>query len=368
MKILHTGDLHLQNGQILKEIKKCTDFLLEVAERERPDFTVIAGDLFDQNVPLGSEAAVTAIDFLQKLSNLCPVFIVKGTPSHEGTNLNSLERLTGVTVFDTPIQMKVGEATFSFLPAPTRASLLTLRKNNETIEDLLRDILQGWGETAKVPHILVGHVTLRGSETSAGQQMAGRDIELGVSDFALAKPTLVILGHIHKPQRWGNIFYCGSLTRLNFGEEEEKGFWIHEINDSRVESRFIKVPARKMVTQTWPDVDLSSLGPGDGLRIIARVNEGENCDFSSLEREAGERGIILRIEKQVIPVVTRRTEAISRALTYEDKLRIWLEVSGTGSENGDLFDKLSLLREREPEEIVSVLLKGGGNETVISQT
>lgn len=387
MKILHTGDLHFRNGNTLSEIRKCSNFLIETASHEQPDLNVIAGDLFDGNVELGSEAAITAIKFVTELSQTAPVILLKGTPSHDGDNLKMIKELKNERIFIADrigqigfdntclpdrqagfTDQKSGDCLISCVPAPTKASVLeakgngTISENHFDITDLLRDVFQMWGQkTDNRLHIIVGHFTIRGSETSTGQQMVGKDVEVGIGDLALAKPTLVLLGHIHKAQGWGMIYYCGSITRLNFGEEEDKGFFIHEIlrnkEGSRIQSRFIKTPARVMVTQNWPDVSLENLVEGDNLRVIVRLNEGETFDPRELKELTREKGISLKLEKQIIPAIRTRAEGISKVASLKEKLEVWLNLTGTKADN-TVFEKLSLLQEEsEVENIITQYAK-----------
>jgi DNA repair exonuclease SbcCD nuclease subunit len=56
---------------------------------------------------------------------------------------------------------------------------------------------------------------------------------------------LVCLGHIHRPQQTGNVFYSGSPERLSFNDEGvDAGFWIHEWDGAKFNSQFIDTPAR----------------------------------------------------------------------------------------------------------------------------
>ena len=376
MKILHTGDLHFRNGSTLSEIRKCSNFLIETASHENPDLNIIAGDLFNENVQLGSEAAITAIKFVTELSQTAPVILLKGTPSHDGDNLRMIKELKNERIF---IADRIGQIGFdstgftdqnsggcliSCVPAPTKASVLeakgsgAISENHFDIADLLRDVFQMWGQkVGSKLHIIVGHFTIRGSEASTGQQMVGKDVDLGTGDLALAKPTLVLLGHIHKAQGWGMIYYCGSITRLNFGEEEDKGFFIHEADGSKAVSQFIKTPARVMVTQNWPDVSLENLVEGDNLRVIVRLNEGEAFDPRELKELTREKGISLKLEKQIIPAIRARAEGISKVTSLKEKLEVWLNLTGTKADN-TVFEKLSLLQEEsEVENIITQYAK-----------
>jgi len=54
MKILHCADLHFNNSTLLPEIVKCADFMAKAAVTHRPDLVAVAGDVFDEKIPLGS--------------------------------------------------------------------------------------------------------------------------------------------------------------------------------------------------------------------------------------------------------------------------------------------------------------------------
>jgi len=375
--ILHTGDIHFRNRDV-QEINKCCDFLLKQAMELKPALNIIAGDFFDEDVELGSQAAISTTQFLTALSRIAHVLILKGTNSHDGNNLSYIKKLNlpNVTVVDTICQVNLVGATISCIPSPTKANVLEycrskeIYENNHSTIDLLRDILQMWGSTAAKPHILVGHFTVLGSVLSTGQQMIGKDLELGVADLALAKADLICLGHIHKAQKIGkNIFYCGSLTRLNFGEDEEKGFWFHNLKDNH--HQFYQTPARKMWTVEWSDnvVIDDNLTENDQVRLILRFNEGEpEPDIASLSKNLAERNISLKVEKQINPIVRTRTAGeITKAVSLKDKLGIWLKVTET-SANSSMFDKLALLETADPQEILNNYTKEGNNATAVSQT
>jgi len=84
--------------------------------------------------------------------------------------------------------------------------------------------------------------------------MLGRDVV--VLKSVLSDPTwdYVALGHIHRHQELNGgqhppIVYCGSLERIDFGEEHEtKGFVIADVHRGRTEWKFHPVHARRFVT------------------------------------------------------------------------------------------------------------------------
>ncbi|MBI5327026.1 MAG: metallophosphoesterase [Deltaproteobacteria bacterium] len=395
MKILHCADLHFANDEaVLTDIVKCCGYLLNTAEKERPDIAVLAGDLFDEKVSLDSPAVKSAVDFVVNLGSLAPVLLIRGTNSHDHDSLHifkNIDTAYPIYVADSIEQVAwtsggfkpfipgvVGAvdgkdiiALISCLPSVSKAHILAgmsldIESSNLHATDLLRDVFQAWGAVNRemrakgIPTIVAGHGSLTGSELSTGQQLVGKDLEFGISDLTMADADIVCLGHIHKAQRFKNIYYAGSITRLNFGETEEKGFWLHVIG-SEVRSRFITTPARKMVTLdiTSPD-DLNSIDKEvlkDSLvRVRYEVNEddlhkvNDEAIKTALEKEGA---VSVKIEKTVVAKQRVRAEGISKMRGLEDKVRKWAETVGETLPEGVLIK--ALLLDKEPEEIISAI-------------
>jgi exonuclease SbcD len=424
MKIMHTADIHKKNQpHVLADIVKCCDFFIARAIEEKPDLIAIAGDLFDEGVQLGSPASLAAIEFVYKCGNVAPTIVIRGTTSHDAEgSINALAKLktlfpiyvtdrieqVGLTTsgFLTEVSLyrpgQEGEgiqgladrggdllAVISCLPSINKANVMATMAGSvadtsrETI-DLVRDVLQGWGvinEQARVlgiPTILVGHGTVTGSQLSTGQTMAGKDLEYTTGDLRLAACDLYCLGHIHKRQSWGNVFYSGSITRLNYGEQEEKGFYVHEIKHNVLttghvpflaESRFVETPARSMRTKRpegLPGVEVvEDVQQGDLVRIVYEVAEADigKVDEQAIIDAAMAKGAAeVKIEKQIIPTVRVRAEGISRLGSLEEKLLKWAETTGQGI-TAEISEKLQLLEETEdPQTIVERLYEGRVNE------
>jgi exonuclease SbcD len=101
----------------------------------------------------------------------------------------------------------------------------------------------------------VGHFSV--SEAKLGSErsvMLGRDVV--VLQSALADPVwdYVALGHIHRHQELNRgqhppVVYCGSLERIDFGEEKEaKGFVVADVQRGHTEWQFHPVAARRFQT------------------------------------------------------------------------------------------------------------------------
>lgn len=392
-KVLHTGDLHYREKG-LAEIKKSGDFIIAQAAIEKPNLIVIAGDLCDERHFYDSRPFKEAVDFVRRMADIAPVFLLKGTTNHDGYDIDIFAELSTrhpVCAADQidcigfgggrfgPIQdIPAPDAVIFALPPVNKANLMAY--SNTSMEDsrleaidLLRDILQMWGQiafpikAAGVPVIGTGHITVMGAELSTGQELVGRDIEVGLGDLALANVDAWLLDHIHKAQRWGNVFYSGSTARLNYGEKEEKGFWMHEFSPEGLKSRFVVIPTREMVTVDFeeaPSLDLITDIPADGkVRVRYKVKEEDvhSVDESEIKRKLLEMGASeVKIEKTVIPTVRVRAEGISKANGARGKLEKWASTTGTQLTEG-IYDKLELIEIEEAPTAGLWIMQGNGS-------
>ncbi len=387
MKIFHTGDVHFQNSPLLGEIKKCAVKIVETAQKEKPDLVVIAGDLFDHGVQLGSPASIEAVRFVQALGDISPVIIIRGTTTHdtEKAVMVMKEVKTKNPIYSTEIVEQIGLygdgfapinandglgangllAVISCFPTVSKACIASVLNPEDMSclgnegSKLIADVLEYLGRKNEsfvskgIPTVFVGHGTVNGAIASTGQTMNGHDLEWTVGDLRLAGCSLYCLGHIHRAQAWGNIFYCGSITRLNYGEEEEKGFYIHNIESNTVKSTFIPTPARKIKTKRaegLPTEDLlADVTEGDCVRIVYEINEEDLSRINEdiLKKVALERGAAeVRIEKTIVPKVRVRAEGISSVHSSEEKLKRWAELTGVEI-TPTVIEKLQMLETLE---------------------
>jgi hypothetical protein len=72
--------------------------------------------------------------------------------------------------------------------------------------------------------LMIGHVNVAGSITSAGQPNIGREIEIGPQQLDRLGPIYKGLNHIHVAQELHGALYAGSVCRLSWGEIEAKSY------------------------------------------------------------------------------------------------------------------------------------------------
>ena len=405
--ILHMGDIHLRSKH-LDEILRCGRFIVDKGREEVPDLIIIAGDVFDSQVALDSEVVREGIRLLGQLGDIAPMIMVQGTRTHDRDSLRALERLK--TTHDTRISFEPETIVFtgnsfltissrtqqtdnieidlkqkpklliSTLPAPPRlAGEGSLEEQSQNIARHLETIITGFGASAAefdCPHVIAGHVSVMGAKISDKQLMLGMDVELPKGAFASAKANLICLGHIHFAQRIGdNLFYCGSISRLNYGEDEDKGFWMHKLTWGekrdpvsqllRVErkSRFIETPARKMIlidrdlTEGGELIDQfkGMLTAGDFkdlfIRIRYRIKEKDVHRLGRKEVEeimSRKDAYEVKIEVEVVPELRVRCENLVTAGTLRQKIEAMPREEPLSE---SVLEKADRLEDQNKEEI-----------------
>jgi DNA repair exonuclease SbcCD nuclease subunit len=229
-------------------------------------------------------------------------------------------------------------------------------------------MLAGFGAVAAeytCPHILVGHFSVGGAFVSETQQLIGQDIELSRDHIGLAEADLVCLGHIHLRQKIEpNIFYSGSISRLNWGEMEEKGFYVHELDGKTLrDARFVTTPTRKLIKLK---TDLTNGGrppvetmmaageydiAGAFVRLEIKVwqDEADLINLGSI-REAMAAAQDVDIRLQRVPRETVRCTKLLELQTLRDKI---LEMALLRKEDvpESILDKADILETMAPEEV-----------------
>jgi len=399
--VMHISDIHTDHS--LDQANKCCNFALAQASERVPDLIVIAGDIYNsQHVKLDSEACRFVFEWVQSLSTIAPVFIVKGTPSHEGYAISPLQHINSkykVIVADMPgmyymveggaiyaiphgksLNVGPAKALISAMPTPTKEMIVQAGQNiqaeNDTLANALTPIFANFGQIAAdnpgIPHIHVGHYCVRGAAISETQVMIGRDIEIGKDQLMMANVDLGCLGHIHLHQelfdRW---YYSGSLIRKNQGEYEDKGFYFHRIvDDKSLSSEFVPAPARNMlrIREDFTKTDLADLdmvlhtfSPEElkdaHLKIEFKVWVDEGLDVTKAKildfyKDCGCADIkveITRVKKQNI-----RSNEVVKADRLSDKVNL-MAVQNNEEISAGVLEKCELLETKTRDEIIEGL-------------
>ena len=249
MKLFHLSDLHIgkrvNEFSMIEDQKYILKRILDLAEEEKPDGIILAGDIYDKQIP-SAEAVQVFDEFITRLAGRAiPVFIISGNHDSAerlafgGRLLNSrgiyLSPVYDGSVTKIPLKDQYGTVWIHLLPF-IRPS--TVRHVFENEADLVTDV-QTAAETVirhmeidlKDRNILVAHQFVTGASRCESE-----DVQVGGLDnidAAVFTPfDYTALGHIHSPQNVGidRVRYCGTPLKYSFSEvDQEKSITVVEL-------------------------------------------------------------------------------------------------------------------------------------------
>lgn len=396
----HFSDIHYA-GATLEEVDRCFTFAVDAAIHRGVEFAVISGDSTDHALDIHAPAVDALARNLRRLADHCPVLMLQGTFSHEPPGTLNLFRLLGgkypVHVADRLQQVALlpggawqasdgwrfdavpegTRALFSCVPVVNKAVIAAAvgateaaRAVGEQLFLLLRG-LSASNETARrrgIATIGVSHGTVYGCMTEHDVTMAGFDHEFTTGSLFAAGASAFMLGHIHKHQAWsGNgrvIAYAGSIGRLHYGEQGDKGFLLWEVGADGARYTLVQTPARRTI-----DITFDGMPDLDRLRQIVRETELAGAfvrvrwavpeeDSDGVDRVAIDRlfaaAAEVKLAGRVIPVVRTRAAGISHLASVAAKVRAWADVTEAQAE--PLLACLEVLQMQTPEEIAAAIL------------
>ena len=307
MKILHTADWHLgkrlQEFNRIEEQRQVMHEIIKIADKERVDVVLIAGDLFDTYNPV-TEAVELFYQSLYKLSNDGDRAVIAIAGNHDsGDRIEAPHPLAanlGIILFghpDTTIApysldngMKVTRSEPGFvelkLPLcdyPLRliltpyANEISFKKflGKKNPQDQLRQLLSSqWKKQAakyfdqKGVNMMVAHLYFMNKDAPAPEEsddeksilFQGGAQALFIEDLPKDLQYLA-LGHLHRQQEITASFpvvYCGSPLSYSFSEaDQKKGVEIIEAEpDKPVNRKTVALKAGKKLTrQRFEDLD-----------------------------------------------------------------------------------------------------------------
>lgn len=303
MKILATADWHIgnfkgpeKNGVNLRTLdtKRCLDVLVEKAETERPELSLISGDIFHTGKTWSDrccDEVIMATEIIERLAGVSGhVIVMQGTKNHDGDGQFKVLQMhfaswKNVSVVVLPEVIKTNCADIAVLPGFDRGIYrskhpgLGKEEENEVFTQELTNIVLGLRaqcDSGK-PAILMAHYTVPGCNIESGQTQLLTQFEPVISRESLqaAAYDLVALGHIHRPQLvdgTDNVYYSGAINAYNFNDEgQERGFWIHHFENGAfgrdgmvfTDSEFVKTPYREFVTFHFTDTDITAINLGN---------------------------------------------------------------------------------------------------------
>lgn len=234
MKFLHTSDLHIGKTvcgfSMLEDQAFIFDQILAYVRSLKPDALVIAGDVYDKQVP-ASEAVVLLDRFITAAAESVTVMVVAG--NHDSPErlafANAILARSGVYIASAPTTVELhdgyGPVRFYLMPfmKPSHGRLLFPDREFENSQSAVAAVVDSFGVDDTTRNVLAAHqyfvshgqtTELSGAETGFIGGVDAVDVKI-IKSFDYAA-----LGHIHTPQRVGadHIRYAGSPVKYAFSE------------------------------------------------------------------------------------------------------------------------------------------------------
>ena len=275
VKFLHTADWHigrkLQGKDLLEDQQYVMNNLISKIDETKPDFLIIAGDLYDRSVP-SKEATILLQELLVKINIECniPIFAISG-------NHDSRERLAiGEAWFSkhkfylhTRLDQTFDKITFEdtdiyllpyFEPFEAREYFedSTLTTHNSATKRVMDEIYKNI-DMSKT-NILVAHTFVSGGlETDSEREISVGTVE-NVAVEIFEKFDYVALGHLHNPNaiKEERIKYSGSPMAYSFSEATQtKGMRLVELTKEIYTEEFISLEQKRKlynISTTYEEV------------------------------------------------------------------------------------------------------------------
>ena len=333
MRILHAADLHLDSAfaalsadgarQRRRESRDILNALAQLAQKEKVDLVLLAGDLFDGE-RVYPETIEQLKNALQKMA--CPVFISPGNhdPYMPRSPYAKEDWPENVRIFRTE---ELSSVELPQLGCVVHGAAFT-QQHRET------EALDGFAvpEDGQV-HLLCLH----GAVNEPGSEYGNISREqIARSGFAY-----LALGHIHQysgAQRAGNSVwvYPGCPEGRGFDETGDKGAVLVDMESGAVDVRFVPLCRRRYHIL---NVDVTDRAPMDALeRVIPETAADDICRVI-FTGELGGQGIDLRaMEEDLAPRFY--------ALELRDETRIAQDIWHSAGEDSLRGLFLSELRAR----------------------
>ncbi len=298
MKLLHTGDWHLGKRlfgvERMDEAEAALAEIAEMAERERVDAVIVAGDLLDRRIvdPAAFGACLRA---MERLARVAPVLAVAGNhddpdlwihlaPHLAASGIHVAGRVRPGPDAVVTLQTASGPLHAALLPWPEPGRMAldagaSVQDARIRYADLVASVIRGYADEALARRrrdggaaVLVGHLMVDRAKAGGGERELTMGITYAVSSAALpADLDYIALGHVHRPQSIPGLAapgrYAGSPLALDFSDEGlEPSACLVEIAGDRTVTRL------EPVTAARPLVSLR--GPLDRLGEMAAAHPG----------------------------------------------------------------------------------------------
>src|SRR5579864_23385 len=380
---IHVGDAHLDSASSrgADRVAALTQLVRYVETLDNLAAVIWPGDLFDGESSTEDRNAIAPI--IQQLAGRAPLLIVPGNHDRPG-ELEILERLrtrwpVHVVTHPSVIRLRTTldpDARVFCLPYVHKAGLVGAGVEHADLgaeaARLLDAMFLAAGDELRQAQVagdvtlMAMHMNVGGAKTGPGQPQIGREIELTPALLArLPENVAIMANHIHLHQEIHGAVYAGSIARMDFGENDAKGFlqWTFDDVERSWAYSFIPldVPPQWLIDGRLtrdgftPDAPLPAMAGAD-VRVRYRFTKAEHAALDVAHIYAAVAGCrSLKLEGVPELEHTVRAPEIATAQTLEAKVTRCAELQGVAVTPG-LLQKLSAIQNQSTESMLSALV------------
>ncbi|WP_018352935.1 exonuclease SbcCD subunit D [Longispora albida] len=371
MKILHTSDWHV--GKVLKGNPRAEEHirvlkeLVDLADAERPDLVIVAGDLYDTAAP-SAESQRIVIRTLSALRRRAGAVVAIAGNHDNGAELEALRGwataagidirgavsrdlvVTGITEGGEPwrclalpwlSQRFAVRATEMFDLTSAEADQLYADHVGRLITELTKD------QTADSVNLITAHLTVVGGRLGGGEREAHTIAQYAVPTTLFPASThYVALGHLHRRQEVpgpSKVHYSGSPLAIDFGEADNTpGAVIVEVTpDTPARVRAVPMTqARELRTVRGTLEQLRELDTADAwVRVF--ITEKPRAGLREEVQAMLPNALDIRIDPEVLADAARTQRSVRAGRSARELFRSYLtEQNHDDPAVADLFDKI----------------------------
>ena len=249
MKFLHLSDLHIgkrvNEFSMIEDQKYILDRIIEVADGQKIDAVIIAGDIYDKAAP--SDEAIQLFDsFLTRLAEMSlKIFAISG--NHDSaekiayaSNILKSKDIYMSPVYDGEIKSvsvydEYGKINIWLIPflKPYNVRRYFKEENTDTYNNAFKSVVESLNTDKSERNIIVAHQFITGAERSESEEISIGGLD-NIDAAAFEDIDYAALGHIHKAQSVcrNKIRYCGTPLKYSFSEvNNKKSVTVFEIKE-----------------------------------------------------------------------------------------------------------------------------------------
>ena len=266
MKILVCGDLHMKDSLSYAdhlpdrregERKEILDFIVDQA-KDCSDI-IFLGDNFNSRNN-SSETNREFVKFLERFGTKS-VYIISGNHEKKGNGNTAIDFLGEIKnkphwhIFTRPGSFPIEKLKIDFLPYMLNSEL-GVEDHEAATKKVMKELDGG--------DILFAHHAISGTMFNGITTNSLNEIVLPKEKLE-KKYKLIVAGHIHTSQRYGNVLITGNVFTSEIGQREK---FVYKIKDD-LTIETLKVPAREIYKIENPtDLQLSAIPKNTILKVI----------------------------------------------------------------------------------------------------